>query len=84
MADEALNEFVGECAIKIDLVPVLFVHVPGTRNFRMGIAKRERIIGITFQYKPLCILKVDHCKDLASNAKNKGAFVEGEILGSKR
>ena len=38
VADEALDEFVGECAVKVELVLVLLIHVPGTCNFRMAVA----------------------------------------------
>ena len=81
MADEALNEFIGEGAVEVELVPMLLVHVPGTCNFEMSIAKREGVIGLTFQDKPLRILKVKHGEYLTSNAKYQSCIVKGEILG---
>ena len=47
VTDEALNEFVGERAVKVELVPVFLVHVPGTCDFGVGIAEREGVIGFT-------------------------------------
>ena len=81
MTDEALNEFVGQCAVEVELVPMLLVHVPGSRDFGMGIAKREGVIGLALKDEPLRTFQIEHRKNLSSDAKGEGGFVEGEILG---
>jgi hypothetical protein len=84
MTDEALDEFVGERTVKIELVPVLLVHVPGPCDFRVGIAEREGIIGFALEHKPFGAVKVKHCEDASSDAKGKSGFVKGEIFGGER
>jgi hypothetical protein len=82
-ADEALDEFVGECAVKVELVPVLLIHVPGTCDFRMAVAQFYGVIGLALEHEPLRALQVEHRKDAPPDAKGKGGFVEGEVLGGK-
>ena len=84
VADEALDEFVGEYAVKVELVPVLLVHVPGTCDFRMAVAQFYGVIGLALEYEPLRALQVEHRKDAPTDAKGKGGFVEGEVLGGER
>ena len=83
VADEALNEFVGERAVKVELVPVFLVHVPGTCDFGVGIAEREGVIGVALEHKPFRALQVNHRKDAPPDAKGKGGFVKGEVLSGE-
>ena len=73
-----------EGAVEVELVPVFLVHVPGTCEFGVGIAKREGVIGFTFEHKPFGAVEVKHRKDASPDAKGKGGFVEGEVLGDER
>ena len=84
VADEALDEFVGECAVKVELVPVLLIHVPGTCNFRMAVAQFYGVIGLALEHEPLRALQVEHREDASPDAKGKGGFVEGEVFGGER
>ena len=83
MADEALNKFLAECSVEVELVPVLLIHVPSTCNFRMAVAQFYGVIGLAFEYEPLRALQVEHREDAPPDAKCKGGFVEGEVLGGK-
>lgn len=83
VADEAFHEVVGECAVKVELVPVLFVHVPCAGDFGMSVAQFYGVVGLALEYEPFGVLQVNHRKDAPSDAKSKGGFVEGEVLGGK-
>ena len=84
VADEALDEFVGECAVKVELVPVLLIHVPGTCYFGVSVAQFYGVVGLAFEHEPLRALQVEHRKDASPDAKGKGGFIEGEVLGGER
>ena len=83
VADEALYEVIGECAVEVELVPVLFVHVQGACDFGMAVAQFYGVVGLALEYEPFGALKVEHCKDAPSDAKGKGGFVEGEVFGGQ-
>ena len=83
MADEFLDERVGEGAVKVELVPVLFVHVPGACDVRVSVAQFNGVIRMALEHKPLGALQVEHRKDAPSDAKGKGGFVKGEVLSGE-
>ena len=84
VTDEALNKFLAECSVEVELVPMLLVHVPGTCNFRIAVAQFYGVVGLALEYEPLRALQVEHRKDAPPDAKGKGGFIEGEVLGSER
>lgn len=84
VADEAFHEVVGERAVEVELVPVLFVHVPCASDFGILVAQFYGVVGLALEYEPFGVLQVNHRKDAPSDAKGKGGFVEGEVLGGER
>ena len=84
MADEAFHKVIGKVALQEKLVPVLLVHVPSTCDFRMAVAQFYGVIGLALEHEPLRALQVEHRKDASPDAKGKGGFVEGEVLGGER
>ena len=84
MAYEVLDEFVGQYAVEVDLVPVLFVHVPGGSDVGVGVAEFNGIVGVALQEEPFGFLKVYHCENLAFDAKSERRFVKGEVFCGMR
>ena len=84
VADEAFHKVISKVAPQEKLVPVLLVHVPGTCNFRIAVAQFYGVIGLAFEHEPLGALQVEHRKDAPPDAKGKGGFVEGKVLGGER
>ena len=80
MAYEVLDEFVGKYAEEVDLVPVLFVHVPGGSDVGVGVAEFNGIVGVALQDEPFGFLQVNHGEDSAFDAKRQRGFIKREVL----
>ena len=84
VADEAFHKVIGKVALQEKLVPVLLIHVPGTCNFRMAVAQFYGVVWLALEHEPFGAFKVEHREDAPPDAKSKGGFVEGEVLGGER
>ena len=59
VANQGLDEIIFQPTIKIHLVPVLLVPMPGTFYLGMLLPEFEGVIGITFHRNPLRALQVE-------------------------
>ena len=84
MANEVLDEFVGQYAEEIYLVPVLFVHVPCRCDVGVGVAEFNGIVGVALEDEPFGFLQVNHGEDSVFDAKRERGFVKREVLGRFR
>ena len=60
VSDERLDEFVGQFAVDVKLVPVSLVHVPGTLYLAMPLTQFDPKVGIAQEHKPLSVHQIYH------------------------
>ena len=81
VAKQGQDEIIFQRAIKVHLIPVFLVPMPGTFYLGMLLPKFEGVIGITFHRNPLGALQVNTGKDLAQNAKHQSPLIKRKSLG---